>query len=348
MSETVKRVMRLSGYEGMAVEDKSLKERAKDNATNIFRVALVLVFLGLAIWAITLNRYELVLANHEPWLWLTVALVSVGPELAGIVIGIVTIDFMNERRQKDQLKAQLIRQMGMQIKDVAVPAVRELAHHRWLYDGSLNKAYLRGADLSGADLRRANLSGVNLMGAYLVVASLIDANLSGAILAGTDLGLADLAGANLSEAELRKANLHMANLTAADLRGAHLKAVDLRGANLRGANLSGANLRRANLSGVNLRGANLSGANLIGADLSEAWFWNAEQLEQAYSLLGATMPDKIRLGCPSALKVGDMTELFAEATEGPTFEEWKAQYPAEHGEEWEKELEWRQERRKWK
>ena len=100
---------------------------AKRNSTNVLRLTIVLVFLGLAVWAITLNRYELVIANREPWLWLTVALVSVGPELAGIVIGVVTIDYLNERRQTEQLKAQLIRQMGMHIPDVAVPAARELA-----------------------------------------------------------------------------------------------------------------------------------------------------------------------------------------------------------------------------
>ncbi len=46
---------------------------------------------------------------------------NIGPEMAGIVIGVVTIDYLNERRQIEQLKQQLIRQMGSPIRDVAIP-----------------------------------------------------------------------------------------------------------------------------------------------------------------------------------------------------------------------------------
>ena len=101
----------------------------RNHATILLRVAIVLLFVLLAVWAISPNHYELVIAHREPWLWLTTALVSVGPELAGIVIGVVTIDYLNERRQRDQRKSQLIRQMGMNVRDKGVAAPRELAHH---------------------------------------------------------------------------------------------------------------------------------------------------------------------------------------------------------------------------
>lgn len=241
------------------------KEWAKRNSTNILRLAIVLLFLGLAIWAITLNRYELVIANHEPWLWLTVALVSVGPELAGIVIGVVTIDYLNERRQREQLKAQLIRQMGMHILDVAVPAARELAHHKWLQDGSLIGANLRFANLIGADLSSANLSKANLRNAVLFGAWLINADLSGATLIN------------------------------ADLRATLLINTILRESLLIEADLSSALMFNTQLNGANLSDANLSDVQLDGADLRGIRYWTIKQLGHAKTLEGTTMPDGIRL-----------------------------------------------------
>lgn len=238
---------------------------AKRNSTNVLRLTIVLVFLGLAVWAITLNRYELVIANREPWLWLTVALVSVGPELAGIVIGVVTIDYLNERRQTEQLKAQLIRQMGMHIPDVAVPAARELAHYKWLQDGSLIGAHLRFANLTRADLSSANLSKANLRNAVLLGAWLVNADLTGA------------------------------TLTNADLRATLLINTTLRETLLIEADLSSALMLNAQLNGANLSGANLSDVQLDGADLRGIRYWTIKQLSQAKTLEGTTMPDGICL-----------------------------------------------------
>ena len=61
---------------------------------------------------------------------------------------------------------------------------------------------------------------------------------------------------------------------------------------LSGADLSGDDLREGNLSGADLSGADLSGANLTGADLSGATV-TQEQLAQAKSLAGATMPNDV-------------------------------------------------------
>jgi uncharacterized protein YjbI with pentapeptide repeats len=130
--------------------------------------------------------------------------------------------------------------------------------------------------------------------------------LSGAYLNDTDLVTADLGGAELSDANLFGANLSGAILNAAYLFGAELSNADLSGAyvsraNLRDANLSDANLFGANLSGANLRDANLSDANLSDANLSDANLSDAnlegtqevsdDQLAEAKSLTGATMPN---------------------------------------------------------
>jgi uncharacterized protein YjbI with pentapeptide repeats len=100
--------------------------------------------------------------------------------------------------------------------------------------------------------------------------------LSGAYLNDTDLVTADLGGAELSEAKLSSANLSDANLGGANLSDANLSDADLSNAYLRGANLSDANLFGANLSGANLEGTQ---------EVSD------EQLAEAKSLTGATMPN---------------------------------------------------------
>jgi uncharacterized protein YjbI with pentapeptide repeats len=76
----------------------------------------------------------------------------------------------------------------------------------------------------------------------------------------------------------------------------NLGEANLRGANLRGAILSYADLSGANMGdGVYLMQADLSGAQLNGTDLSNARLNGAkgvteEQLKQAKTLEGATMP----------------------------------------------------------
>jgi uncharacterized protein YjbI with pentapeptide repeats len=110
-------------------------------------------------------------------------------------------------------------------------------------------------------------------------------------LSKVDLFMADLRTAKLSEANLHgvylaKANLINAFLVKADLSGAYLIQAKLIDADLSGANLSDAWLRHADLSG-----ANLSDAWLRHANLSSATGLTDEQLDQAQTLEGATMPN---------------------------------------------------------
>jgi uncharacterized protein YjbI with pentapeptide repeats len=91
-------------------------------------------------------------------------------------------------------------------------------------------------------------------------------------------------------------------------------AADLSEANLSEAGLSVTDLSEAGLSVTDLTGVNLRQAALGDADLSEANLENArqvtnDQLAEAYSLEGATMPDG------QTLKSGDNPT-------GSTFNEW--------------------------
>ena len=110
-------------------------------------------------------------------------------------------------------------------------------------------------------------------------------NLHRANLHKADLYKAELSEAELSEADLRRAALRRANLRGADLRGVSLCDYILMEANRENADLQGTDLSDAELSGADLSKADLSGANLSGATVT------TEQLEQAKSLKGATMPD---------------------------------------------------------
>jgi uncharacterized protein YjbI with pentapeptide repeats len=91
---------------------------------------------------------------------------------------------------------------------------------------------------------------------------------------------ADLSAVNWGQAYLYKAKLSGANLSSADLSGANLSSADLSYAYLYKANFS-----RAKLINATLNDAVLNGADFSGAIITE------EQLKQAKSLAGATMPD---------------------------------------------------------
>jgi pentapeptide repeat protein len=75
----------------------------------------------------------------------------------------------------------------------------------------------------------------------------------------------------------------------------YLHTADLTGAHLNGAKLSGADLSDTFLNGANLENADLGGAHLNGANLSDAEEWTNEQLAQADSLVGATLPDGTKM-----------------------------------------------------
>jgi Pentapeptide repeats (8 copies) len=90
----------------------------------------------------------------------------------------------------------------------------------------------------------------------------------------------------------RERSRSIIELTSADLSGMVLTSdADLSYVMLGEASLRGAYLRGADLSNAVLFDTDLTDADLIGADLSDAKGTTPEQLKQAKSLAGATMPD---------------------------------------------------------
>ncbi len=212
--------------------------------------------LGFALWqtlrrspliwpAITLGSLALAVAAlaHGTAQWggqsileyvLRVGCANVVVQLLGIVVAVLVIDRLYERRVERQEQRTLVEQMGSHRPEVAEEAVRKLRARGWLTNGLLHNAYLRGANLENAHLMAADMEGV------------------------------DLQGANLSWA-----NLQQANLAGASLQRAILERADLRGARLVGANLQSANLWRASLQRASLEGASLEGANLQDATMPD-------------------------------------------------------------------------------
>lgn len=227
----------------------------------------------------------------------------------GVTVGamstVLVIDRMNERRDRERLKARQIREAGSRSNDIAISAVEWLRAEKWLIgekgvlkgakliEANLSNANLRHANLKEADLWRAKLHRADLWSTELQGASLIEAelqnaklfgavlhdadmraanlkgaDLSGADLRGTDLSDANISNAILSRAYLEKAKLHVVNLQEADLERADLKRAGLFGVNLQDAKLFRANLKKARLRNVNLERANLSGAFMEGATVS--------------------------------------------------------------------------------
>jgi hypothetical protein len=228
------------------VNSKGNNQEATMKSMAWLRVVVVLVLLmgfagGLLQWAMS--------RPDDDWRGLALNLVT---EVAGAAMTYTLFELFigriekheteseAEKKEREARKADLIAQMGSNVKDVAIAAAEELQRHGWLYDGSL-----RGANLSRTNLQGAILFKANLQRAYLGIA-----NLQGANLYRADLQGASLSGANLQEADLLQANLQRADLRGANLQRAYLNWVKLQGAYLVQANLQGAFLLQANLQGA--------------------------------------------------------------------------------------------------
>lgn len=199
------------------------------------------------------------------------------PQIVGVVLTIVILDRLNERRQRRaevrQERARLIHDLGSKLNALAVKAAEEMRDNGMLFDGALVRAGLSWANLQHVNLLNANLVLANLSGAVLT-----DAILAGANLTEANLWKANLAGADLLGADLTGAYLMEANLVGADMWNANLPDAKLWDANLSEVNMFRANLAGANLWRANLAGANLTGVNLVGTDVKAAVFDENTQL----------------------------------------------------------------------
>jgi uncharacterized protein YjbI with pentapeptide repeats len=268
-----------------------------------------LVLAGVAVLVLVLGS----IAAHGSFLTSTLFLdlwSNIGTELAGIVITVLVIDRLNNRRSRRQEKEALILQMGSPSNILAVEAARILRLHEWGWheDNSLIGKDFRYADLTGARLSWCNLSEARLDNASLAKTDLRYANLRGTDLEEVNLKEALLLGANLENANLDKANLSGASLSGyvpeavnftllsfadmVDYKSLDSDTSDV--VNLRNAKLNRANLEQADLTSVDLTGAELAHANLTGAKVGHFRLFPIERLVGVDRLYQATMPDGSR------------------------------------------------------
>lgn len=185
---------------------------------------------------------------------------NLSTEFISIAMTVLIIDQLYESRRNQQLKEQLIRQMGSSDNGIALNAVEELRAHDWLQDGSLQGVSFYQANLAGAFLPLVNLE-------------------------QTVFSRADLRNVDLKWANLRSANLNSVFLENSTLIGTDLSKCSLSKANLGGAYLIDAELQEADLREATLIDACLWGANLLNARVTE------EQLRNVIMLYDAIMPD---------------------------------------------------------
>jgi hypothetical protein len=186
----------------------------------------ILVIMGIWVGAILFS-------NDESYK------VNLYTEFIGIGVAVFIIDLLAKRREKNDLKRRLIRQMASHDNGFALQAVWELIAEKWVIDGSLEEQYFTGANLENAVLLHARLRSCKLTGA----------NLNQSLLHYADLENADLTGASLIGAQLLNANLRKAHLIFADLREADLSGADMRGAYLVNAKLDNIRLVENFVSG---------------------------------------------------------------------------------------------------
>ena len=142
---------------------------------------------------------------------------NISSELGSVAVTVLIIDYLNDRRQKQEEKQRLIRQMGSTEHGLAMNAVEELKAMGATKDGSLVSVNLENARLTGVRLGRADLRKSRMDFADFSTGHLYFANLQGADMSGSDLRGTVLTGANLHNADLVAAKLQGALMSEANM-----------------------------------------------------------------------------------------------------------------------------------
>jgi hypothetical protein len=234
------------------------------------RIVIVLV-IGLGLLTLLGLLFDITL-----WQWLDLliipAVLAIGGYLFTRAENRATRVAAEQRAQDEALQAYLD-QMGQLLLDKERPL-------RQSKEGDEERTLARARTLTV--LERLDGDRKGSVARFLYESGLINRDRTTTI---ETAPIVNLKKADLQEAILSRTNLELANLYRADLKRA----------NLRGAILSQASLFRADLKEADLRGTDMRNTILYFADLGEANLLNAkvtrEQLEEAKSLEGATMPN---------------------------------------------------------
>lgn len=204
--------------------------------SGIIRLAGITVAV-LGIISLVVAAY---IQRDTPQEFVQSVLTNIGTELLGLAITVLIVDALYKRLQEDQIKRQLIRDMGAADNAVALRAVQELKANGWLTDGTLVGVDLTQANLQGVRLIKANLKGVRLCGANLRESILIAVNMQGADLRSVDFEKAGIAGCNFRDTDLWAAEFKESELRKVDFITSHLVGVDFTDAKIMGCHFQDA------------------------------------------------------------------------------------------------------------
>ena len=243
----------------------------------------VLALLGVAVWKVLGIYIDPQTAAERKYLLQSFVIVVAGGTWLLVGAGMAVVLYLSRRnlRQQRELQAQSAQQNALsayldQMIRLLNDKDRPLRHSR---GGEEESILAKGR--THTVLPRLDGEGKGRVLQFLYETGLII----------KDRSVVDLLGADLRAANLRGADLRGADLSRANMGGADLRGADLSGANLREANLHWADLISTNLSRAYVGETDLSLADLSGADLRNVKELRAGQLDQAYSLEGATMSD---------------------------------------------------------
>lgn len=176
---------------------------------SIYRVALFIIIIALAIWYFT--RVTL----KELW-------PNIIPELLSIAVTVFIIDTLYQKRSDDETKKILVGKMGSNKNDVATEAWMEIKARGWGFDGTLEGKFLLSANLDGNSFTGAAMRKIVLSFSSLRDTSWIETDLEGASLDHTDLSGATLSsypdGRFIPEANLTDVSFFNSDLTGARVR----------------------------------------------------------------------------------------------------------------------------------
>lgn len=128
---------------------------------------------------------------------------NVSTELLSIAITVLVIDKLMEKREQNEQKRQLVREVRSKDNAIAVRALQELISKKWAQKGALRWAHLIFANLQNAYLKDVDLSYTWMRDATFEGAFMGGAKLKGSVLVGANFKNAtELTSKMLSEAKM--------------------------------------------------------------------------------------------------------------------------------------------------
>jgi uncharacterized protein YjbI with pentapeptide repeats len=249
----------------------------------ILLVLTVVALLGVALWKVLGIYIDPQTATERKYLLQSFVIVVAGGSWLLVGAGVVGVLYQSRRKLRQQREHQVQRVQQNALRAYLDQMVRLLndRDRPLRHSSGGEEVSILAKGRTHTVLPRLDGEGKARVLQFLYETGLII----------KDRSVVDLLGADLRAANLRGTDLRGADLSRANMEGADLSGSDLSGANLREANLHRADLISANLSGAYVGSTELSLADLSGTDLRNVKEPSVGQLDQAYSLEGATMPD---------------------------------------------------------